>query len=178
MNAILARSGQVCVAATRVYVQSSIAKDFIAKYTEKMKAAASDLGDPQDSSVKMGPLVDEGQLERVKAMIERGKGEAELVIGGVQYGQVKLHRWFLNMLTDFTVILVATWSLPYSSTHRYVSEYNLCCILMTLMIYRPMLRYIVTRSSDRLQLSRLSRPRKRCSNWRTIQSMVRYRRAT
>lgn len=51
-----------------------------------MKAAASDLGDPQDSAVKMGPLVDEGQFERVKAMIEKGKGEAELVVGGVQHG--------------------------------------------------------------------------------------------
>lgn len=76
----------MCVAATRVYVQSSIAKDFIAKYTEKMKAAASDLGDPQDTSVKIGPLVDQGQFERVKAMIEKGKSEAELVVGGVQYG--------------------------------------------------------------------------------------------
>lgn len=69
-----------------MYVQSSIAKDFIAKYTEKMKAAASDLGDPQDTSVKIGPLVDQGQFERVKAMIEKGKSEAELVVGGVQYG--------------------------------------------------------------------------------------------
>lgn len=76
----------MCVAATRVYVQSSIAKDFIAKYSEKMKAAAADIGDPQDASVKIGPLVDEGQFQRVKAMIERGKGEAELVVGGVQHG--------------------------------------------------------------------------------------------
>jgi len=51
-----------------------------------MNAAASDLGDPQDTSVKLGPLVDEGQFERVKAMVARGKQEAELVVGGVQYG--------------------------------------------------------------------------------------------
>lgn len=52
----------------------------------KMKAAVNDLGDPADSTVKLGALVDEGQLERVKGMIERGKHEAELVVGGVQYG--------------------------------------------------------------------------------------------
>ncbi|KAJ9660564.1 hypothetical protein H2198_002501 [Neophaeococcomyces mojaviensis] len=51
-----------------------------------MKAAAADLGDPQDMSVKLGPLVDETQFERVKGMIERGKKEAELVVGGVQHG--------------------------------------------------------------------------------------------
>ncbi|EXJ75064.1 uncharacterized protein A1O5_01760 [Cladophialophora psammophila CBS 110553] len=65
INAILARSGQVCVAATRVYVQKSISEDFIHRYLEMMKAATDDLGDPQDPSVKLGPLVDQGQLERV-----------------------------------------------------------------------------------------------------------------
>ena len=52
-----------------------------------MKAAASDLGDPQDLSVKMGPLVDASQFERVKAMIEKGANEAELVVGGVRHGK-------------------------------------------------------------------------------------------
>ena len=86
VNAILARSGQVCVSATRIYVQNSISERFITAYVDKMKAATADLGDPQDMSVKLGPLVDQAQFERVKSMIERGKGEAELVVGGVQYG--------------------------------------------------------------------------------------------
>lgn len=86
VNAILARSGQVCVAASRLYVHKNIADEFIEKYVARMKAAANDLGDPQDMSVKLGPLVDEGQFERVKAMIQRGKEEAELVVGGVQHG--------------------------------------------------------------------------------------------
>jgi len=86
INAILARSGQVCVAATRVYVQKSIAEEFIGRYVKKMRAAVSDLGDPQDVSVKMGPLVDEGQFERVREMVERGREEAELVVGGVRHG--------------------------------------------------------------------------------------------
>ncbi len=88
VNAILARSGQVCVAASRIYVQKSISKAFIDKYVEKMKAAAADLGDPQDMSVKLGPLVDAGQFERVKTMIERGRKEADLLVGGAQRGQV------------------------------------------------------------------------------------------
>lgn len=103
VNAILARSGQVCVAATRVYVHSSISNDFIDKYVEKMKAATSDLGDPQDSSVKIGPLVDEGQFERVRGMIERGKNEAELVVGGVQHGDTGCYMEptvFLNPKAD------------------------------------------------------------------------------
>lgn len=85
-NAILARSGQVCIAASRVYVQKSIAAAFVEKYSEKVKAAVADLGDPQDPKTKMGPLVDQGQLDRVSSMVERGKREAELLVGGGRHG--------------------------------------------------------------------------------------------
>ncbi|SMR61437.1 unnamed protein product [Zymoseptoria tritici ST99CH_3D1] len=103
VNAILVQSGQVCVAATRVYVQSSIVKDFIAKYAEKMKAAAADIGGSQHPTVKLGPLVDAGQFEKVRGMIERGKGEAELVAGGVQHGETGCYMEptvFLNPKAD------------------------------------------------------------------------------
>jgi acyl-CoA reductase-like NAD-dependent aldehyde dehydrogenase len=86
ISGILARTGQVCVAASRVYVHRSIADTFINQYTAKMKAAIERIGDPQDVKTVMGPLVDMIALEKVQAMIERGKTEAELVVGGVRYG--------------------------------------------------------------------------------------------
>lgn len=86
VNALLARSGQVCVAATRVYVQKSIAKEFIDKYIAKLKEAADRLGDPQDPNTGLGPLVDTLALERVTGMIERAKQDAELVVGGSRRG--------------------------------------------------------------------------------------------
>jgi len=52
-----------------------------------MKEAVDRLGDPQDPSVSLGPLVDSIALDRVKGMIARGKEEAELVVGGNQYGK-------------------------------------------------------------------------------------------
>ena len=101
----------MCVAATRVYVQSSIAKDFIAKYSEKMKEAVSGIGDPQDNTVKIGPLVDQSQFEKVQAMIERGKGEAELVVGGVRYGDSGCYMEptvFLNPKADAEIYKVCS----------------------------------------------------------------------
>lgn len=86
VNAILARSGQVCVAASRVYVQRSIANEFIEKYKELMRAAVEKIGDPLEKATVMGPLVNKTALERVSKMIERGKNEAELVVGGVRHG--------------------------------------------------------------------------------------------
>jgi acyl-CoA reductase-like NAD-dependent aldehyde dehydrogenase len=103
VNAILARSGQVCVAATRVYVEKSISKKFIGKYVERMKTAASFLGDPQDPSVRMGPLVDAEQLIRVKSMVDCGREEAELVVGGKQHGEMGCYMEptvFLNPKAD------------------------------------------------------------------------------
>ncbi|OJJ65109.1 hypothetical protein ASPSYDRAFT_54465 [Aspergillus sydowii CBS 593.65] len=85
VNAILARSGQVCVAASRVYVQRSIADKFIEEYKARMKAAVERLGDPLDMATTMGPLVNKAAFERVTQMIERGKDEAELVVGGVRH---------------------------------------------------------------------------------------------
>lgn len=82
----MTRSGQVCVAASRVYVQDTIADGFIKAYVEKMKAATSEMGDPLDPSVSMGPLADFLAFEKVKAMIARGREEAELVVGGAQVG--------------------------------------------------------------------------------------------
>lgn len=103
INAILTRSGQLCVAASRVYVQKSIADKFIAEYKKRMEAAKNDLGDPQDPDVKLGPMVDQGQLERVKGMVDRAKSEAELVVGGLQYGETGCYMeptLFLNPKDD------------------------------------------------------------------------------
>ncbi|CAK7243897.1 MAG: hypothetical protein STHCBS139747_005427 [Sporothrix thermara] len=87
VNGVLARSGQVCVAATRLYVQKAIADDFIQRYIAKMKAAAAGLGDPSDGNTVLGPLVNKAALDRVTTMIDRGKTEAELVVGGVRHGE-------------------------------------------------------------------------------------------
>ncbi|KAH7127995.1 aldehyde dehydrogenase domain-containing protein [Dactylonectria estremocensis] len=86
VSGILARSGQVCVAASRVYVQKDIAKEFISQYVARMKAALMDMGDPQDPDTRYGPLADEKAFERVQSMIARGREEAELVVGGNRMG--------------------------------------------------------------------------------------------
>jgi acyl-CoA reductase-like NAD-dependent aldehyde dehydrogenase len=106
INGILTRSGQLCIAASRVYVQRSIADQFIQEYTKKMKEAVDSYGDPQDPAVKLGPMVDESQLERVKNMVEGGKSEAELVIGGRQYGDIGCYMEptvFINPKSDAEV---------------------------------------------------------------------------
>ncbi|CAG8015586.1 unnamed protein product [Penicillium olsonii] len=86
VNGILARTGQVCVAASRVYVQRAISSRFIELYCTAMRDAAKDIGDPQDAKSKFGPLADSASYEKVQAMITRAKNEAELVVGGHRIG--------------------------------------------------------------------------------------------
>ena len=74
-------TGQVCSNGTRVFVQTPILEKFLARLAERTKAIR--LGDPLDPDTHLGPLVSEGQREKVMAYIEKGKAEgARLVIGG------------------------------------------------------------------------------------------------
>jgi acyl-CoA reductase-like NAD-dependent aldehyde dehydrogenase len=52
-----------------------------------MKAAVERIGDPEHIQTVMGPLVDKSSFDRVSRMIERAKSQAELVVGGVRYGE-------------------------------------------------------------------------------------------
>ncbi|KAJ5379916.1 uncharacterized protein N7496_002344 [Penicillium cataractarum] len=87
VNGILARTGQVCVAASRVYVHRSIAPKFIELYCTRMKDAVNDIGDPQELETKFGPLADTAAFENVQSMITRAKKESEQVIGGDRIGE-------------------------------------------------------------------------------------------
>jgi aldehyde dehydrogenase (NAD+) len=72
VNALAANTGQVCFAATRVYVQEGIFDKFAKLYKEKLEEKAKTIGDPDQEGTQMGPLVDKSQFERVNGFIERG----------------------------------------------------------------------------------------------------------
>lgn len=79
-NAML-NSGQTCSAWTRMVVPRS-------RYQEALDLAAQaigslKLGDPMDSSTRLGPLISATQRERVEGYIAKGKQEgARVVMGG------------------------------------------------------------------------------------------------
>ena len=78
-------SGQICFAGTRVFVQRSIMDAFV----EKMAAYSKTLkvGDPQDPSTNLGPLISQRQLDRVLGYVEKGGQEgAKLATGGKRLG--------------------------------------------------------------------------------------------
>jgi aldehyde dehydrogenase (NAD+) len=86
-RALTVNTGQICFAATRVYVQEGIYDKFVEGYKKALLESAKNIGDPEEESTTMGPLVDKAQFERVSGFIERGKNsQGTLLTGGSRVG--------------------------------------------------------------------------------------------
>jgi len=75
-------AGQVCLAGTRVLVESSIADDFLARVLAAVDRLP--VGDPRDLATRIGPLVHREHFERVSGFVERAlaAGARPLLGGG------------------------------------------------------------------------------------------------
>jgi betaine-aldehyde dehydrogenase len=75
-------TGQDCTAATRVYVESSVAEEFAGLVVDRMKDVR--VGDPRDEATDVGPLVSHEHRDRVHGFVERAReAGAEVRTGGV-----------------------------------------------------------------------------------------------
>ncbi|MET9968745.1 aldehyde dehydrogenase [Streptomyces sp. NPDC006356] len=74
-------AGQVCLAATRILVEESIAAEFTRRFEEK--AAALSQGVPREAATDIGPNIHPRQLEKIDGFVRRAlAGGARAVIGG------------------------------------------------------------------------------------------------
>ncbi|MFH8734244.1 MULTISPECIES: aldehyde dehydrogenase [unclassified Streptomyces] len=74
-------AGQVCLAATRILVEETIAEEFTRRFTEK--ASALRQGDPRDETTDIGPNIHPRQLEKIDGFVQRALAAgARAVIGG------------------------------------------------------------------------------------------------
>jgi alpha-ketoglutaric semialdehyde dehydrogenase len=74
-------TGQRCTAASRVAVHKSVYREFISRFVDRVKKLQ--VGDGLDSTMEMGPCINEQQLKTVMDYVEIGKLEgAKLLTGG------------------------------------------------------------------------------------------------
>ncbi|HEX5368487.1 MAG TPA: aldehyde dehydrogenase family protein [Dehalococcoidia bacterium] len=77
--------GQICMSTERIIIERPIVEEFTAKLTQR--AQAMKMGDPRDPSVAIGPLINQGALDKVHAhvmgAVDAGAG---LVTGGKHQG--------------------------------------------------------------------------------------------
>ncbi|KAL6399771.1 hypothetical protein AUP68_17178 [Ilyonectria robusta] len=77
-------SGQTCVAATRIIVQSSIFEAVISKLRSKAESIERRMGSPKNPQSAMGPLISARQLANVESLVGEAleNGHAKVVSGG------------------------------------------------------------------------------------------------
>ncbi len=74
-------AGQVCISTQRVIVDRSVYGDYLDALTPKVEALS--VGDPENSAIKVGPMVRQNDAERVESWIGEAVGSgARLVTGG------------------------------------------------------------------------------------------------
>lgn len=73
-------SGQHCQANSRVFVEDGILDQYLEKVTKLMQSRR--IGDPFESGTWQGPQGDKLQHDRILSLIENGKNNGELCIGG------------------------------------------------------------------------------------------------
>lgn len=73
-------SGQKCSACSRAIVHKNVYDEVLAKVTEKTKSLK--LGEANDVSIDLGPVIDDKAYNKILEYIEIGKKEGRLVAGG------------------------------------------------------------------------------------------------
>ncbi|MCX2970221.1 MULTISPECIES: aldehyde dehydrogenase [Streptomyces] len=84
-------AGQVCLAASRILVESSVAEEFTRRFARRADALVQ--GDPREETTDLGPVVHPRQLERIDGFVRRAldAGARAVVGGGPHPGLGGLH---------------------------------------------------------------------------------------
>lgn len=73
-------TGQTCVCANRIYVQSGIYDEFVERFSEAVQKL--NVGDSLDSDVDIGPLINQEGLEKVMRHVEDAVGKGGGIVSG------------------------------------------------------------------------------------------------
>lgn len=79
--------GQICMSTNRVIVDEKIYDDFVTLLEHKVKELV--IGDPDDMSTLIGPIINQSQVRNIERIITEAKASnAKMIIGGETQGQV------------------------------------------------------------------------------------------
>lgn len=92
-------AGQVCLSATRILVESSVAEEFTERFTAK--AAALVQGDSREEATDIGPNIHSRQLEKIDGFVQRAIADgARAVVGGGRNTELGGLYYRPTLLTD------------------------------------------------------------------------------
>ena len=86
-SAAITRPGQSCISVQRVLVASEVYDDFTARLVKQVESLK--VGDPMDPTVDVGPVIDKGEVTRIKEWVEEAVSQgAEVLVGGTGEGPI------------------------------------------------------------------------------------------
>lgn len=80
LTGAFAYAGQVCISVQRVYVHKNVYDTVVERLTQA--AANVKRGDPADPETELGPMIDEGAVERIHGWVEQAVAEGANVAAG------------------------------------------------------------------------------------------------
>lgn len=83
VRASFLNQGEVCLCATRIYVERELFDEFLQRFVAEAKQLK--VGDPLDKSTFVGPLISRQHLEKVKGYVDLAKAEGAIVHCGASF---------------------------------------------------------------------------------------------
>ena len=112
-----AHSGQVCISVQNIYVQESIEREFIDRFTAATRKLK--IGHPHDESTDVSSLITVGEAERVEKWIERAVSHgARLVTGGKRHHATVEPAILTDVAPDLEICCKEVFG-PVVVIHRY-----------------------------------------------------------
>jgi len=98
--AVFGNSGQTCVAGSRVFVERPVYEEFIERVSELARSLR--VGNSLDPETQIGPLVSQGQLDRVTGYLDSARSEgAQATAGGARIVEGDLAKGYFVAPTVF-----------------------------------------------------------------------------
>jgi aldehyde dehydrogenase (NAD+) len=91
------QAGQSCISVQRVLIQSEVYDDFVVRLVKEVESLK--VGDPMDPTVDVGPLIDQGALERIDAWVKEAVGQGARILTG---GKREDPLYYPTILADTT----------------------------------------------------------------------------
>jgi aldehyde dehydrogenase (NAD+) len=111
------QAGQSCISVQRVFIQSEVYEDFVARLVKQVESLR--VGDPMDPSVDVGPLIDEGAVQRVAAWVDEAVSQgAEVLTGGRRDGPIYHPTILANTTPEMKVRCEEVFG-PVTTVERY-----------------------------------------------------------
>jgi acyl-CoA reductase-like NAD-dependent aldehyde dehydrogenase len=111
------QAGQSCIAVQRIFIHAPVYEDFVGRFVKQVEGLK--LGDPLAPDTDVGPLIDEGALEKVAGMVDDAVAAgAEVLVGGERKDAFYLPTVLANVQPEMSVCREEIFG-PVTTVSRY-----------------------------------------------------------